>query len=144
MNGKQYAEHLGVPHGTVKRWLSEGLPATRQAHAGLVHIDPGIADAWVQANKAKSISFARTSSVYFARRDDGAIKIGWTADVPRRLAELRKETGANVALLAVLPGDKPDELRLHARFALSRLDGEWFMPSEEIAAFLRALREVAA
>lgn len=29
MNGRQFAEHLGVAHGTVKRWLHEGMPAHR-------------------------------------------------------------------------------------------------------------------
>lgn len=143
MNAKQYAARIGVPHGTVKRWRLEGLPGTIDSRHHL-EIDVDAADAWVSAHRAGSVSFARTASVYFARRDDGAIKIGWTSDVPRRLTELRKDTGANVTLLAAFPGDKPDELRLHARFAKHRLDGEWFMPGEAIAAFLKALRGVAA
>lgn len=141
MNAKEYAERIGVPHGTVKRWRREGLPGVLGSRQ--LSVDVAAADAWVTEHHPKSIAFDRASCIYFAQRDDGAVKIGWSSDVMRRVAELRKATGANVILLAAFPGDKPDELRLHARFAAHALDGEWFAPNREIDALLASIKRVA-
>lgn len=143
MNAKQYAERLGIPHGTVKRWRHEGLPGRIKNRR--VEIDIAAADTWVKEHHPRSIAFDRSSVIYVVSRgSDGAVKIGWTSDVERRVRELRKETHDTIAILAMLPGDKPNELRLHARFAAERIDGEWFRRSSAIDAFLDALREVAA
>lgn len=139
MNAKEYAEHIGVSHGTVKRWRGEGLPGVRGPHHTLV-IDPVVADAWVAEHHPKSCAFNRASCIYFARREDGAVKIGWSSDVMRRMAELRKATGRNVVFLAAYPGAKPDELALHARFAAFLIEGEWFTANPELDAFLAALK----
>lgn len=124
MNGRRFAEHLGVAHGTIKRWLHEGMPARRGEHG--VWISPAEASAWVSARYPRSIAIKRTSVVYVALRDDGAVKIGFTSDINRRIAELRKESRSAVELVACVPGAKPEELRLQSRFEATRLDGEWF------------------
>lgn len=131
-----YAARIQVRAGTVKRWRHEGMPALMIGE--FVRVRPDEADAWVKEHHAASVAFGRSSVVYVARRDtDSAIKIGWTSDVERRMKELRKE-GGSVVLLAVLPGDKPDELRLHEQFAAHRLDGEWFaVAAENVVAALR-------
>ena len=144
MNGKEYAQRIGVPHGTIKRWLHEGMPAERGGHSHGVEIDVASADAWVRAHRPQSLSFQRVSVIYFAQREDLAIKVGWTSDVMRRVQELRKQQGCAVALLACVPGDKPDELRLHDRFAPHRLDTEWLAPHDDILAHLRSLGRSAA
>ncbi len=133
-----YAARIQVREGTVKRWRHEGMPAL--LIGDFVRVHPDQADAWVKEHHAKSVAFGRASVVYVARRDsDSAVKIGWTSDVERRMKELRKE-GASIVLLAVLPGDKPDELALHDRFAAHRLDGEWFdVPAENVVAALRGV-----
>lgn len=144
MNAKQYAERIGVPHGTVKRWRLDGLPG-RVNHRKHLEIDVDAADAWVKEHHPRSIAFDRSSVIYIVSRGiDGAVKIGWTSDVERRVRELRKETRDTIAILAMLPGDKPDELRLHSRFQDDRIGGEWFRRSSKMVAFLNALRSVAA
>lgn len=138
-----YAEGLGVPHGTLKRWVHEGMPVVKVGVT--VRIVKDVADAWVKEHHANSVSFGRRGSIYVVERDtDSAVKIGWTSDIRRRLHDLKKDEQAAIVLLVVFPGDKPDELRLHARFAAHRVDGEWFRACPEIDAFLKALREVAA
>lgn len=117
---------LGCPHGTIKRWLLEGMPARRTTDRK-VWIQPEEAREWVSTRFPKgSLALRRASSVYIAQRVDGPVKIGWTSDVLRRVAELRKESNQNVVLAACLPGTKSTELSLHSRFADRRLEGEWF------------------
>lgn len=137
-----YAIRIGARYGTVKRWVSEGMPALRVA--GLVRIDPKEADEWVKAHRSGSVAFERQSLIYIARREnDGAFKIGWSSDVTRRLSELRK-AHKSVALVAAFPGDKPEELRIHKRLKSFHLGGEWYSPAPEIDELLKTLREVAA
>jgi T5orf172 domain len=148
MNAKRFAEHIGVAHGTVKRWLHEGMPASR-ARDGASHgtwIDPIAAQAWLDERfkGRKTIAFSRRGFIYFIEREDGAIKIGWSSDVMRRVAEIRKVFATSAQLLACYPGDKPDELRLHDTFKASLIGDEWFRPDEDLLAFIDALKERAA
>ena len=143
LSTKCFAEHIGVAYGTEKRWVHEGLPARRSLNR--VWITPDVGRAWVEARYGTTIAVGRRGLVYVATRaTDGAVKIGWTSDVMRRVSELRKETRSAVELAACFPGDKPDELRLHERFANDRLDREWFWPSETILSFIDGLRAVAS
>lgn len=138
MTVQAFADSIGVRHGTVKRWVHEGMPVTRSN--GLVRVDPSTANAWLAEYRRGSIAYARRSVLYAVLRDsDGAVKLGWTSDAGRRLRELYKLTEeGELHLLAVMPGDKPDELLLHARFRRQALGGEWFAISadEAIAALL--------
>jgi hypothetical protein len=146
MNGKRFAERINVAHGTVKRWLHEGMPARRDDHHHHVWIDPVAADAWIATRFGgrKTVAFDRTSIVYFVQREEGPIKIGFTSDIVRRLAELRKDAGSAVALLACFPGGKPDELRMHERFAPWAIGEEWYARCDELIAFIDGLKERAA
>jgi hypothetical protein len=146
LDKRAYSARIGVPPGTVGRWMSEGMP-TLPIGGGAIRVDVSVADAWVKANHPKSVSFGRESLVYFTRRDsDDAIKIGMTADVLRRVPELRKGKDYAVVLLAAVPGDKPLELRIHARFAAERIDpdDEWFRGSDRLVAFVESLGRNAA
>lgn len=135
MNGRRFAEHIGVAHGTIKRWLHEGMPCRRTGRE--VWITPGEASGWVTSRYPNSVAVRRVSVVYVAVRDDGAVKIGFTSDVKRRVEELRKESRAAVQLVACVPGGKPRELSLHARFETARLDGEWFsVPVQDVVSAL--------
>lgn len=134
LNAKEYAEIIDVPHGTVKRWLHDGMPAIRMG--GQVFIDKAEADAWVSAHHPNSISVSRESVVYFLRRErDAAIKIGWTSDLLRRIHELRKKERCAIAVVAVFPGDKPLELAIQGRFKQHEIGKEWFRPVPEILEF---------
>jgi hypothetical protein len=68
--------------------------------------------------------------VYYARRSDGAIKIGMSMNINARMASLR--TVAPVELLASHDGGREAERKMHKRFAAHRLDGEWFSPAPEL------------
>lgn len=148
VNAKGFAEMIGVAHGTIKRWLTEGddpLPARRTVGSARVWIMPADGLAWVERRYPKSIARDRRGTIYVAvRATDQAVKIGWTSDVMRRIGELRRHSRSAVELLACFPGDKPDELRLQGRFADDRIEGEWFRPSPSVSSFVESLRAVAA
>lgn len=59
----------------------------------------------------------------------GLIKIGIACDVFARLETLQSQTGDELRLLAHIPGGRPRERELHAKFAADRIRGEWFRPT---------------
>jgi predicted GIY-YIG superfamily endonuclease len=100
---------------------------------------------WIAEHHPNSVSFAREALIYVAQRDrDDAIKIGWTSNLERRLREVRKGQGCPVNLVAAFAGDKTVELKLHARFSATRVEGEWFLSSPEIHRWLADIRSAAA
>lgn len=130
MNAREFSEHAGIAYGTLMRYLMDGMPAERTDKPGsrrAVKIDPETAKAWIAERYPNTIAKDRVSYVYVARRlKDDALKIGFSSDVVRRLQELRKYDRTPVELVAMVPGKKPDELRLHKKFQTRRLAGEWF------------------
>lgn len=78
------------------------------------------------------------SFVYFIRRNDGAIKIGASSNVPQRLATLRGIVGANIQLLATIPGGTKKEFELHKVFERYRIEGEWFSPGIDLLAYIES------
>lgn len=56
----------------------------------------------------------------------GPIKLGWSSDPARRLRDLSVAQPNELHLVALLPGDKSLERRLHDRLSDFRLSGEWF------------------
>lgn len=76
--------------------------------------------------------------VYLARLGD-LVKIGVSIDPEARARRL------NAELLATVAGGRDEELRLHRRFAVERVRGEWFQASPRIlrCAELLALRGAA-
>lgn len=145
MNARRFAEHIGVAHGTVKRWLHDGMPARREPNSGGTWITAADG-AWISERfkGRKTVAFNRRAFVYLAEREDGLVKIGWSSDVMRRMHELRKTFRSSVQLLACFPADKPTELALHARFAHLSEGGEWYRPGEDLLAFVESMRTVAA
>jgi hypothetical protein len=80
----------------------------------------------------------REGSVYFVESGDGGpIKIGWTQDVERRIAELQTANAHPLRLIGQVPGTMRDETAMHARFGHLRMEAEWFRNSPEIHEFLR-------
>lgn len=55
-----------------------------------------------------------------------AVKIGWSADPRRRLAQIQACSPTPVRLVFAVAGTEYDERKLHERFAGWRLHGEWF------------------
>lgn len=73
--------------------------------------------------------------VYFIQQgndDEGPIKIGMSNNIHKRLAALQTSNPYPLRLLAVRSGGHREEARLHLRFRLCHLHGEWFTPIEEL------------
>jgi hypothetical protein len=66
----------------------------------------------------------------------GAVKIGYAADVSKRVGELQCGSPEVLKLLVDFPGNIPDERALHSRFAHLRIRGEWFRYGDELSAFV--------
>lgn len=80
----------------------------------------------------------RKGVVYFVEAGcGGPIKIGWSQDTNRRIAELQTANAHRLSLLGTVPGTMETEAAMHARFSHLRLEAEWFENSAEIHEFLR-------
>ena len=73
----------------------------------------------------------KSGKIYFLRRADGLIKIGYTANLKRRLEHLTKSHGA-LEVVRLINGDKHREKQLHTRFRAFNEYGEWFRPESEL------------
>lgn len=75
-------------------------------------------------------SFATiTGYIYFIQMENvGAIKIGITRDVNRRLIALQTSSPYPLHILCFFPGNEEMERELHIAFDDLRLSGEWFLP----------------
>lgn len=75
--------------------------------------------------------------IYFLQRADGAIKIGYSKDIHRRMNELTTIHG-HLDLLGWTTGELSDEQSLHIRFRKARIlpQLEWFNPSPDVMAFI--------
>lgn len=79
----------------------------------------------------------REGLVYFVEAGiGGPVKIGWTQDVERRMAELQTANAHRLSLLGTIPGTLEDEAAVHARFSHLRMEAEWFRNSPEIQKFI--------
>lgn len=77
--------------------------------------------------------------VYFIGTSGGFVKIGYTANLRRRLTAIKTSTHARVTLLAAVPGGREIESDYHARFAEARVRREWFRKTPQIEAELTVL-----
>lgn len=68
--------------------------------------------------------------VYFVRFG-GLVKIGWTGNLKKRMAEVPNEE-----ILGTVPGTMEDEKRCHVAFAHLRVKGEWFRPEPDLLEFI--------
>ncbi len=73
--------------------------------------------------------------IYFARQDrTDLVKIGYTYGAPsRRLSELQTGQPGLLHLMGLADGDEATERGWHARFASSRVRGEWFRITPPLA-----------
>lgn len=75
--------------------------------------------------------------IYFIQAVDepeGPVKIGFTdRAVGKRLAALQTGNPRELRVVALTNGDRDTETYLHRRFAASRMCGEWFKWSAELA-----------
>lgn len=75
------------------------------------------------------------SYIYFAQAvSGGPIKIGYSADPITRIRSLGTGSQGRLRLLAMFPGQKADEWRLHDGLDEHRVNGEWFEDCDEVHA----------
>lgn len=80
--------------------------------------------------------------VYFVQRGtDGPVKIGISKRLGPRLAQLQVGFPEKLEVLAVAPGTRSDEARLHDQFHALRLSGEWFRPEPSLLEYIRTVAE---
>lgn len=85
---------------------------------------------------AQRATGTQAGHVYYLRVDD-LVKIGFTTDLTRRLAEYPP----NVKVLAAHPGTPQTERAMHRKFAAHLRRGrEWFTPCDEIDAHIERVR----
>ena len=74
----------------------------------------------------RTLASERDGFVYFLRRGDDAVKIGWSVDPNERTAWIYRVEDDSVELVALFPARRFVEYELHQRFERDRVDGEWF------------------
>lgn len=81
--------------------------------------------------------YAGDSYVYFLQAKSlGHIKIGTTTNMQRRFSEIKTGCPDELVLLGITKGDANIERQIHEKFADSRVRGEWFAPSDDLASFI--------
>ena len=79
--------------------------------------------------------------VYFLQAEQGgAVKIGRTNDVERRVADIQRMSPVPLQVLAIAEGGAALETRLHQKFYDDKKHGEWFSPSEGLMAMIEYYR----
>jgi len=82
----------------------------------------------------------RAPTIYFLQREDGLIKIGFTArNAKRRQSEVQVGCPEKLCLLAEAAGTRDQEYALHKLFADARERGEWFHPVPELMDLISAV-----
>lgn len=85
---------------------------------------------------------SRNGWVYFVQgSDQGLIKIGHARRPSARLATLQSASPIELHIIAVEPGSRLREQKLHAQFGHLREHHEWFRPEEEL---LRYIEEIGS
>ena len=80
--------------------------------------------------------------VYFLQAEKGPIKIGFSLDVPKRIAGIQAGMREILTLLGRIPGDRRTEYFFHKTLAAHRIGGEWFFPDPPVLELVsRAIAE---
>jgi len=80
--------------------------------------------------------------VYFIQRpSDGAIKIGVSNSIRRRVYQLKIESGEDLKVLGIFAGDRKTEKELHAKFDDLRIVSEWFTPDALLLEYISQKEE---
>lgn len=82
-----------------------------------------------------------TMKVYFVRESGmGAIKIGVSKQLNKRMSELSRILPYKIDLLATIAGGREVEWTLHNRFDHARIQREWFRPVPELLAYIEEIK----
>ena len=86
----------------------------------------------------KTASSVRVGYVYFIKSVD-KVKIGFTADLSKRLKQFKTGSSNPINVLAVVPGTQDTEAYFHSMFADYRVNGEWFRYEGDLKRFTAAM-----
>lgn len=142
------AAHFGVGEGRVYSALNKGLiPHFRVGNlfrVRLSQVPEDLIDAWSQERKAFERDDLPCGQLVYFLGVSGYVKIGVTAHLPRRAAELQPGSPFRFELLAYVPGASYAEERVyHQRFRRHRVESEWFKLCPEIEAEIDRLNALS-
>lgn len=84
-----------------------------------------------------------TGFVYAISNSRGAVKIGWTRDILRRLSTLNVSAAEPLLLLGAVEATIDQEAELHGLLSAARIRGEWFRDDHKaVVEFIRLLPKV--
>lgn len=122
---------------TARLWHGRGKPspeefATIRNRAAQLSLD---LHTWMRGRRPRGPQRERRGTIYFVRAGE-RIKIGFSQDVPRRLAQLQLFFPDVLEVVLELPGTILLERELHRRFGDLNIRQEWFEFAPPIAAFV--------
>lgn len=133
-----WAEHCEAPVADLSVGVRLCKRHLQKAWAAMEYLAEGDPGMWPDGERPKRLPVTRTDAhgtVYFARVGD-LIKIGWTANLQRRMSNLHAD-----AVFHTQPGTRHDERALHAKFHHLLVKGkEWFRPDPELMDYIKDLR----
>jgi hypothetical protein len=125
-----------VPHGDLKRCAWLALRDWSKAK-GPVYAKEFSAACVLKDMPVKEARAPKSGWVYFIHDPaTSRIKIGFSANVEKRLRTLQTGSSSTLAILGKTRGTDADERAFHQRFAAHRVGGEWFHASPELVSFI--------
>ena len=94
----------------------------------------------VEAYEAWVAEFLSARVYFIQETETGAIKIGTTKELQKRLQGLRSSNPNELKLIATISGDSRVERALHHRFDRAHIRGEWFRPVPELLAYISEIK----
>jgi hypothetical protein len=139
-HGKKVFYFRRDPHGPRVRLPDPGIvgrQAFNQAYEAAMRGKPipFVAHSTVKNLPSYSLTIGRPGFVYFIRMGD-AVKIGFSADVGKRLNGIQTACPGPAEVIKIIPGSDQTERYFHVHFANYRQQGEWFRLEGALAAFL--------
>lgn len=128
--------HVFRPHSAQRHTKPGQAPSTIRAPLAAIMVLPPLCRNFVTAHRLDPLCRAMWSGgfcdggempVYFIRNERvGLTKVGYSANVRRRVESLRTASGDRLTLLRALVGGTDLEFALHSQFKELHERGEWF------------------
>lgn len=79
--------------------------------------------------------------VYFAQTESGPIKVGFSLNTARRIANIQTTIPEKLSLLATVRGTLRTELYFHDLLRSHKMTGEWYRPDPAVLLIVDGVRE---
>jgi hypothetical protein len=122
---------------TREEWIAEALsraPGPKETLRGMIE-EFRLANV-AGSNHSLFSTRERPCWVYFIKRSNGLIKIGYSTNVDSRFRSLQNQAGERMQLLGKAPGGRVLEKELHDLFKDLREIGEWFRTSPRLERYI--------